>query len=175
MRKFSILLSLCMLVTGCDLVVPNSNDADQKQQNLILAAAAIAASNTFNGPEIAGNWNTGGACAATFTVSVVSNLWNAFSDAEASCSFTARHLIRDYDNSLRRYYYECTAQTGFGCTVGQFGAVAWIYQGSSFYYCEYSFNQTTLAAAKAASASTANTSNTASGCAGFSWTKYNRL
>lgn len=174
--RLSLTIVLALLAAGCNGLLQTEQDNNETQ--LTLAALAIAgASNTSNDPEIAGVWkeDASGFCNTTFTVSKNgSGIWTAYSDAITGCSFSATHTLRDYSNSLRRYYYECTAQTGGGCTVGQFGAVAWIVQGTVMYYCEYSSSQTTLAAAQAASASSANTSNTASGCGGFSWSKYNR-
>ncbi|MBX7056680.1 MAG: hypothetical protein K1X75_01350 [Leptospirales bacterium] len=168
-RKIQIAgaMALILNMSYCPLGAGSEDDSDEQGQNAALLLAGLI----LTTPEIAGRWHDNG-FNTDLTVSPVNSIWTA---AGTGTGYSFTYALREFDNSLNRFYYECTAQTGGGCTVGQFGAVAWTQpDGSSFYWCEYSFSQSSLAAAKAASASSANASNLSSGCAGFSWTRYDR-
>lgn len=155
----------CNAVTGTQ---EDNQPSDMQLASLALAAVAVSEAAL---PELRGSWKDSNN--NTFTVSLNNGVWVAYGN-NVQYSFSATHSIRSYNNSVRRYFFECTAQTGFGCTVGTFGAVQWTISGNTLSMCEYHSNQTSISAAEAGDTSAVNPSNLSTGCEGFAWNNYTR-
>lgn len=142
--------------------------SDREVAVLALGAMVITESSL---PELRGSWKDSNN--NTFNVALSNGLWVGQAN-NVQYSFSATETFRAYNNSTRRYFYECTAQTGFGCTVGTFSAVQWTISGNVLSLCEYHSNQTSLSAAQAGDTSAVNPSNLSTGCEGFSWNSYTK-
>lgn len=158
-------------IVKCNAVAGTQNEnklTDQEIAALALGAVVISEASL---PELRGSWKD--ANNNTFTVALSGGLW-AGQVTNVQYSFSATQTFRAYNNSTRRYFYECTAQSGFGCTVGTFSAVQWTISGNTLSVCEYHSNQASLSAAQAGDTSAVNPSNLSTGCEGFSWNSYTR-
>lgn len=158
-------------IVKCNAVAGTQNENKFSDQEIaVLALGAVAISESAL-PELRGTWKDGNN--NTFTVALSNGTWVGQAN-NVQFSFSATETFRAYNNSTRRYFYECTAQTGFGCTVGTFSAVQWTISGNVLSLCEYHSNQSSLSAAQAGDTSAVNPANLSSGCEGFSWNSYNR-
>jgi hypothetical protein len=155
----------------CSAVTGSQEENELNDVELASLALGVVALSEAALPELRGSWKD--ANNNTFTVSLNNGTWIAYGN-NVQYSFSATHTIRSYNNSVRRYFFECTAQTGFGCTVGTFGAVQWTISGNTLSMCEYHSNQSSLAAAESGDTSAVNPSNLSTGCEGFAWNNYTR-
>ncbi len=171
MRQTILIAALCagFACSAVSNAGTSKNDSDTMMNNIAWLTLGAAVVNSW--PDIRGNWKDN-TYSTNLSVGMSSNVWYANG---TGTGYSFSYAMRAYDNSLNRLYYECVAQTGSGCTVGKFGAVAWTEPANnSFYWCEYAFNLTSVSAAQSASASSAVTTNLSSGCNGFAWNKYDK-
>lgn len=168
-QNYLVWALILALFTQCSAIGSGQNSDELNNTELSSLALLTVASSL---PELRGTWRDSNN--NTFTVVQGTTTWLALVN-NIQFSFSATQTIRSYNNSVRRYFYECTAQTGFGCTVGTFGAVQWTISGSTLSVCEYHSNQASLTAAQAGDTSAVNPSNLTSGCEGFAWSNYTRI
>lgn len=159
---------ILLAVTHCTALTSANDKEELSETELSTLALAVVGS----WPEVRGSFRDTNN--NTMFVSPVGTTWVAQVN-NVQYSFSATQTIRSYTNASRRYFYECTAQTGFGCTVGTFSAVQWTFSGSTLAVCEYHSNQSSLAAAQSGDTSAVNPSNLTSGCEGFAWNTYTRV
>lgn len=171
MEKLNYLVWALMLALFAQCSALGSGQNSDELNNTELSSLALLAV-ASSLPELRGTWRDSNN--NTFTVVQGSTAWVALVN-NIQFSFSATQTMRSYNNSVRRYFYECTAQTGFGCTVGTFSAVQWTISGSTLSLCEYHSNQTSLTAAQSGDTSAVNASNLSTGCEGFSWNSYTRI
>jgi hypothetical protein len=100
----------------CSAVTGSQEENELNDVELASLALGVVALSEAALPELRGSWKD--ANNNTFTVSLNNGTWIAYGN-NVQYSFSATHTIRSYNNSVRRYFFECTAQTGFGCTVAR--------------------------------------------------------